>query len=170
MSLWNTNAPETPIFWETWPWYSALNFAEDLDLGTRRCVSMRCAFTPNMSLVTKQTDGRTTVKQYAPNLSIRGHKKTSLPSSGMKERYPSIANGHLYPIFLSGWPWLWPLTTDVVKSEQNVVPFMQYCWEWNLHLSQGKTWPLHLFSIQNGWLSTEFHLCNCSKYTCTSFP
>ena len=53
---------------------------------------MRCAFTPNMSLVTKlvhgngkmlsfyvslcrQTDGWTTVKQYAPDLLIRGHKK-----------------------------------------------------------------------------------------------
>ena len=68
-----------------------LAFADDLDLGTRRCVSMRCAFIPNMSPVTKlfrsnqktlsfhvkfvQTDRQTTVKQYAPDLSIRRHKK-----------------------------------------------------------------------------------------------
>ena len=40
-----------------------MTFGDDFDLGTRRCVSMRCAFIPNMSLVTKlldrQTGGRT---------------------------------------------------------------------------------------------------------------
>ena len=30
-----------------------LTFADDFDLGTSRCVSMRCAFIPNMSFVTK---------------------------------------------------------------------------------------------------------------------
>ena len=47
------SSKKTPIFWETWPWYLTLTFADDLDLGTGRCVSMRCAFIPNMSLVTK---------------------------------------------------------------------------------------------------------------------
>ena len=32
---------------------TTLTFRDDLDLGSRRCVSMRCAFIPNMSLVTK---------------------------------------------------------------------------------------------------------------------
>ena len=54
----------------------------DIDLSTWRCVSMRCAFTPNMSLVSKlvmeywdnvkfshevcadRWDGQTTVKQH----------------------------------------------------------------------------------------------------------
>ena len=71
MCLWNTNAPQTPIFWETRPWYLTLTSADDLDLGTR-CVSMRCAFIPNMSLVTKLADRWTTVKQYAPDLLIGG--------------------------------------------------------------------------------------------------
>ena len=31
MCLWNTNAPETPIFWETWSWYLTLTFPDDLD-------------------------------------------------------------------------------------------------------------------------------------------
>ena len=73
-------------------------FADDLDLGNSRCVLMRCAFIPNMSLVSKpfrsngkmlsfhvkfvqtarRTDRRTTVKHYAPNLSIWGHKKVKL--------------------------------------------------------------------------------------------
>ena len=30
-----------------------LTFADDLDLGTRRCILMRHAFIPNMSLVSK---------------------------------------------------------------------------------------------------------------------
>ena len=47
MCLWDTNAPETPIFWETWPLYLTLTFADDLDLGTRRFVQMRYAFIPN---------------------------------------------------------------------------------------------------------------------------
>ena len=30
-----------------------MTLKDDLDLGTTRCVSMRCAFIPNMSLVTE---------------------------------------------------------------------------------------------------------------------
>ena len=53
LCLWNTDVPKTPIFWETWPWYLNLTFADDIDLCTRRCVLMRCAFIPNMSLASK---------------------------------------------------------------------------------------------------------------------
>ena len=80
--------PKHPSFEKHDPNILTLTFADDLDLGSRRC-----AFIPNMSLVTKlvrsngkmlsfhvkfvQTDkwtGRwTTVKQNTPKLSIRGH-------------------------------------------------------------------------------------------------
>ena len=53
MCLWNTNAPKTAIFWEMQPIYLTLTFADDLDLGTSRCVLMRYAFITNMSFVSK---------------------------------------------------------------------------------------------------------------------
>ena len=40
-------------FFYLWPWYLTLTLADDLNLGTNICVSMRCAIMPNMSLVTK---------------------------------------------------------------------------------------------------------------------
>ena len=40
-------------FFEVSPWYLTLTLANDLDHGTNKCVSMRCAFLPNKSLVTK---------------------------------------------------------------------------------------------------------------------
>ena len=75
-----------------------MTLTDDLDLGTSRCILMRCAFIPNMSLVTKLvseqwenvkfhvkfvqtdrwTDRRTMVKQSAQDLSIPGHKKLTL--------------------------------------------------------------------------------------------
>ena len=45
--LWNTYTSETGIFWEMWPWYLTLTFADDLE--TSRYVLMRCKMISTVS-------------------------------------------------------------------------------------------------------------------------
>ena len=53
MCLWNNNAPETAIFFRNVTLIFDLDLADDLDFGTSRCVQIRRAFIPSMSLITK---------------------------------------------------------------------------------------------------------------------
>ena len=44
--------PKWQLFLKIWPLYLTLILANDLDLGTSRCVTIRCIFILNMSLLT----------------------------------------------------------------------------------------------------------------------